>query len=574
VAKSKRETINVLTSEMKLQRLPFEPSWTEIADFLLPYRLRLHLSDYGRGDRRNNRIYDSTASKAMSTLGSGFMLSVTSPGSMWMRLNAQGNTLSEFGAEREWLDAVSLGMMDVFDRRSNLYTTLPSFYQAFAGFGTAAMSVEEDLAGGVVHFRTYPTGSYWIAQDERGTVDTFYREFRMTVRQVFEKFGNEGDYSKHLRDFMDEEKWEEWVDIAHIVYPNQQYTPGSRSPVRKRYSSCWFELGASSATGATGYGSQVENKIMLQKGFDEFPFLVARWDLVEGEVWGIDCPGMAALGDIKSLQVGEKRSWQAIEKHVNPHYIAPTSLRLQGTKGFLPGDTTWVDETQGMQGIRPLHEINPQIQELEAKLEQVRRRIYQTLFYDLFRAFDFLDPRKDVTATEIAERRNEKLAQLVPMLGQLNRAVLKPLIDRSFNIMWRQGLVEPPPPEMQGQNLGIEFLGILAQAQKATFAQPIERLFGSALSVAQATQNPEMLDKLDFDQAIDELGTAWGVPARVVRSDDHVAAIRQARAQQAQQQQALQAVSEGAAAAKNLAQAPMDEDNALSRLAGALGGAE
>ena len=568
---TEREKINIQVSEMKVQRTVFESNWMEIADYLLPYKLRMNLSDNGRGDRRNTKIFDSTGCKAIETLGAGFMLAVTSPGSAWARLEAEGIDAVEYGPEKIWLDSTNRKMMKVFDG-SNVYGTLNEFYVNFAGFGTAAMSIEETLDGKVIHSRVYPTGSYWIAQNEYGVVDTFYREFRMTVWQLWKKFGPEGDYSQAVKSMMDNGQWQEWIDVGHMVSPNVAYDPRSKARGRKQFSSCWYEIGMSSYSGAQmAYAAQVENKFLFKSGFDKFPFLVARWNLVEGEVWGIDCPGMTALGDLKSLQIGERRSWQFIEKGYNPHFVGPTALKTQGSKGYLPGDTTWIDETQGGASLRPLHDINPGwVSPLEQKLTETRRRIYQDLFYDLFRAFDFIDPAKDITATEIMERKNEKLAQLVPMLGQLSRSTLKPLIDMTFDIMWKQGMLDEPPSSLAGKNLSVEFIGVLAQAQRASVASPVEQLIGMMLPFAQLDPNAvPLFDKIDFDQAIDEIAHAKGVAATVVRSDEQVAAIREGRAQAMQNAQQMQAIEQGAKAAKDLAQAPMEGDNALTRLVGA-----
>jgi hypothetical protein len=82
--------------------------------------------------------------------------------------------------------------------------------------------------------------------------------------------------------------------------------------------------------------------------------------------------------------------------------------------------------------------------------------------------------------------------------------------------------------------------------------------------------HPDVLDKFNTDQAIDEVGTDWGIPASIIRSDDEVAAIRQQRAQAQAQAQKLAAMEQMSQTAKNLGQAPLSgpdgEDNALGAL--------
>lgn len=561
---TKRQKIDLTTSELKLQRVQYEPHWKDVSQYLMPYRLRLQLADQNRGDRRNLSIYDSTATTALSALEGGMMAMITSPAKPWLRLVTKSDPdLVEFGPVKQWLEYVTLDMLSIFSR-SNAYITLPQLYGDMAGFATGAMSIEEHMDD-VIHTRTLPCGSYWIGQDMWGRVNTFYREFRMTVAQLYKKFGKEGAFSQHVQDLIEKHKWQEWVDIAHIVQPNDGYDSDRPMAKYKKFYSCWFEMGSSSKAGRANY-LDGKDGFIKESGFDSFPSLVGRWKVTEGDVYGIDCPGMRAIGDIKTLQIGEKRAWQGVEKIVNPHWIAPTVLKGQDN-GFLPGDTTFLDEFETTRGIRPLYEVNGAfLSPLEEKQKQVRERIYKAFHFDLFRMLDLLDDRER-TATEIAARQGEKIEQLAPTGGHIERDVLRPLIDRTFEIMVKQGRVPPPPEELEGEELDIEYLGVLSQAQKSISVNPIERLVAMVTPLVEV--QPDVLDKIDFDQAIDEAGHSLSIPAKVIRSDEEVAQIRGERAQAMKAQQAMQMAEQGSKAAKNLAQAPMDGDSALKRLMGA-----
>lgn len=561
---TKRQTINICVAEMKNQRTQYEAHWRDISQYLLPYRLRLQLSEQNKGDRRNLSIYDSTAVAAVRTGEAGMMSGFTSPAKRWFRLYVSSDPeMVEFGPVKHWLDEVTNTMMAVFER-SNTYITLPTLYGDMMGFGTGAMSVEEHFDT-VIHTRVFPCGSYWIAQDDWGVVNVFYREFRMTVRQLYQRFGGDADYSEHVRGLAEQRKWEEWVDVGHIIKPNDAANADSPYAKDKKFYSCWYELGASSANRNYLNASNAD-RFLSESGFDSFPILVGRWKQSEGDVYGIDCPGMMAIGDIKTLQLAEKRAWQGVEKIVNPHWIAPTGMQ-QRDNAFLPGEVTWLDEREGMKGLRPAHELNANfLAPLEEKQAQVRQRINEAFHVPLFRMLEFLEDRER-TATEIAERKDEKLTQLVPTIGQVGRGVHNPLIERTFEIMVRQQLVPPAPEELQGAKLDIEYLGVLAQAQKSVQIAPIERLATFVSSMAEV--RPDILDKMDFDQAVDEVATALGVPAAVVLDDDRVAEIRAGRAQAMEQQKALEVVAEGSKAVKNLATSPTGEDNALTRLTGA-----
>lgn len=204
--------------------------------------------------------------------------------------------------------------------------------------------------------------------------------------------------------------------------------------------------------------------------------MAPRWEVAGEDSYGTDCPGMMSLGDNKQLQVGEKMSAQAVEKMIKPPMIGPTSLRQQKAS-ILPGDITYVDTREGMQGFRPAHEINFNISALEAKQDQVRMRIKSAYFEDLFLMLASSD-RRQITASEIDERHEEKLLALGPVLEQLNQDLLDPLIDNAYAIMDAQGYIPPAPEEIAGQALKIEYVSIMAQAQKLISIGSVDRFSG------------------------------------------------------------------------------------------------
>lgn len=565
--RNSRQLKNSLIRQMKANRQSYEPQAAEIASYLLPYRHRISLTDQNRGDRRNKLIYDSTANMAVKTLESGVTAGFSNPTKRWIRGVPSDPGLYEFKKARQWFDHVADVVMSITNG-SNYYSTMPTMYGDMAGFGTGVVTTEEIPGRKVIHTRVLPFGTYWIGQDDESNVDTFFREFRMTVRQAYTRFGEAATFSHHVQNLIDRKDWEEWIDIGHLIEPNQNYSEtASLDSRRKLFASCWFELGSSSKTGAGGYAGEVSNsdEYLAESGFDSFPVHVGRWTLTEGDVYGIDCPGMTALGDIKSLQIGEKRSWQAIEKYVNPHWVADPALRGQD-HGFIPGEITWLSEHDGQKKIRPIYEAPPQIEPLEAKLANVKDRIYDAFHTKTFRMLQMLDDRER-TATEFTSRLEEGRALLVPMAGQVVRGVLIPQINRIYQIAVKREMIRPAPPELEGLDFAWEFLGPLAQAQQAATVTPVEQVIAFAGSLVGV--DPAIFDKIDTDQAVDIIAAARGAPWDMIRDDDEVAEIRAQRAKKQQAAAALQMVKEGAVAAKNLGAAPMDTDNALSRIAGA-----
>lgn len=558
---SPRQKIDLLVKELETGRTSYEPQWREIADFLLPYRLRLNLSDNARGDRKNARIYDSTAVFAVDTLESGLMTMACDPSSKWFELTTKDPDRAEFGPNKQWLEFVSEAALGVMDN-ANSYVTMPTLIGNMAGFGTAVMSIEEHFQT-VIHTRALPTGSFWIAQDEWGVVNTLYRKFRMTVRQLYLRFGKNGDFSSTVQKFIDGSKWEEWVDIGHMVYPNEEYVEGKQSRKNKRFKSCWFELGSYSNMA----GAKVEDKFLYEAGFDSFPYLCGRWEMTEGDVYGVDCPGMKSIGDNKGLQIYQKRGGQYLEKGVMPHWLAPIGLKGTLDHGFLPNETSYITEREEGKSVRPAHEVNPAFMNpLLEREAQVRERIYTAFSTRLFRMFD-LSPEREMTATEVMERKRELLGQFPKMYANFQRYVLRPKIDRTLEIMFRQNLLPPPPPDLQGHELDYKYNGQLAQAQKMQGVNPIERVLATFIPMTK--DKPDIWDKMNLDQMIDEIATRLGVPASCIRDDDAVEAIRAERQKAMAAQQQMAMLEQASKTAKNMGQAQVTEDTALGAMVGA-----
>jgi hypothetical protein len=564
--KSKRHQLEALRSQLYNELTSFIPTFKDLADYVSPRRIRLTGSDVNKGDRRNQKIVDSTATLSLRTLQAGMMSGVTSPARPWFRLTTPDPELAEFGPVKEWLHLVQ-GRMGTSFLRSNLYNSLPTVYGDQGLFATAAMMVEKDKEN-VMHTRVFPVGSYMIAQDSRGRVNVFMREFRMTVRQLVDTFGEKrngkyiwDNFSEYVKRQWDECNYETWVDVCHAITPNADYKIGSIVDKEMKFSSSYFERGQTQ--GNTPRGSE-ENKFLRESGYDYFPVLCPRWEVAGEDVYGTNCPGMVALGDVKMLQVVEKRIAQAIEKMINPPIVAPMSMKNSALT-ILPGGISYGDMRENGQGFRPAHEVRAPLQEIEQKQIQTRERIRRALFEDLFLMLANSD-RRQITAREIDERHEEKLLALGPVLEQLNQDLLDPLIDITFDLHLKQNLIPPPPEELHGVALKVEYVSILAQAQKFVGRAGIDTFAGFCSQIVQLS--PPTMDKLNLDQFVDVYADITGVPPTLVRTDEEVAEIRAGRAQEQQQQQQMAMMQQGALAAKDLSQAKLEGTDVLSRALG------
>lgn len=541
---TKRQEFEILRASLNSERSSFISHYRDLADYILPRRPQFTVTDTNRGDRRNQKIVNSTATLSARTTRSGMMSGITNPSRPWFRLTTADPDLAEISAVKVWLHVVSDRMTTVF-LRSNLYNILPVIYGDLSVFATAAMGVEEDLSGDVMRFNAFPIGSYYIANNDKLEVRTFFREFRLTVRQIVEKFEWD-NISSHVQNYYNRKQLDTWVDVCHVITTNIDYDP--KKIDSKQYASVYYETGGQ---GSSANYMGKEDKLLKESGYSYFPVLCPRWETTGEDVYGTECPGMVALGDVKALQLMEKRYAQALEKKINPPMIAPSFMKSNKVT-ILPSDITYVDEREGMKGFRPAHEVNLNLTELDAKILSHEERIRRCFFEDLFLMLANTD-RREITAREIDERHEEKLLALGPVLEQLNQDLLDPLIDITFTIMNNQGLIPEAPPELQGQPLKVEYISLMAQAQKLVGVGGVEKFAGFVGSLMAATQNPDILDKVDYDQMIDVYGELSGINPSIVRSDDAVAEIRGQRQKAMAAKAKMEAMANMATMAKDLA---------------------
>lgn len=536
--------------------------WRELAEFFMPRRGRLTLAgngseQYNRGDKRHNKIIDGTPISARETLSAGMMAGITSPARPWFRNTVADPELRERQDVKTWLADVDRNMRDVL-ARSNFYESAHAFYDEIGTFGTAVMLADEDHED-VVVFRTMTAGEYVIGLDSRGRIDTLIRQFKYTVRQVVQEFGYD-KCSQSVRNQYDNGNVEQWVDLVHVIEPNDERDISKADARGMVYRSIYYEAAH-------------RESLLRERGYRENPILGGRWSVLGGDSYGTS-PAMNALGDAKALQVQERRKALAIDKMVDPPLNVPVEMRNAGIAS-IPGGINYYTQAGGQRpGITPAHEPNGTI--LSPLLEdeqQLRERINRFMFADLFLMLANSD-RRQITAREIEERHEEKLLMLGPVLERLNSEFLNRLIDRLFGIMLRAGLIPPPPEVLQGLTLKTEYISVLAQAQKQVALGGLDNFLQRAQAVFAV--NPSTMDKIDFDQIIDETGDMLGVSPRIIRSDDDVAAKRAGEQQQQQMQQMAamaKPMTDVAGAVTKMAGTETAENSVMAQVANAAAGA-
>lgn len=528
-----REKVQSRWDALKEERSSWMSHWKDISEVLLPRAGRFLPTENNRGGRAAFRkILDSTGTRALRTLSGGMMSGMTSPARPWFRLTTFNPELDESYEVKVWMSQVTSLMQMVF-YKSNTYRALQMAYEELGAFGTSATLIYDDFDR-VIHCHPLTIGEFAIATDSRGRVNTVYREFRMTVAMLVQEFGL-ANVSRAVKDMYDRGQLDEWVEVINAIEPRTERDPRKTDAKNMPYLSVYFEK------------SGDKGKVLHETGFTEFPAMCARWSVTGGDIYGTS-PGMEALGDLCQLQQMQFRKSQAIDYKVHPPVLIPSEMKNMGTQ-FLPGGVIPYSNAQQAQQIRSAYMVDLDLNSLLVDIQDVRQRINEAFYRDIFMLM-VNSTDKTMTATEVTERHEEKMLLMGPVLERLNAEMLDPLINIVFNKLVQADLLPPLPEDLQGQQLNVEFISILAQAQKAISTNSVDRMFSVLGNLAG--MRPDIVDNVDLDFWPQWYADALGVDPRFIVSGKKVAVIREQRAQADQQAAAMEQLQGATQAAKNM----------------------
>lgn len=527
------------------------PSWTEIRDNIAPRRGIFSGSNPNDGALINHRkLIDDTPQKDLGILASGMSSGLTSPSRPWFKLTLEDQELMDIEAVRNWLATAEEMIYGIF-AKSNIYEMFYNIYEELGAFATGAAALVEDFKT-VVRAQNYTIGEYYLGFGSDGRLNSFAREESMTAEQMVQEFGEE-NVSAKVRDAVRENKLTARFIVRHIIEPNTDRAMDKVDFGNMPFRSVYWE-----ASGTEG--------ILQKRGFEDFPIVGPRWGVTRScDSYGSASPGWNALGNAKMLQKLHSKKLLGVEKSIDPPMQVDATV--SGQVNTLPGGLTHFSGTLPNAGLKPAYLVNPNIPAINETIEDTRHQLDASFYTDMFLMMS-RDDRSNVTAREVIERHEEKLLLLGPILVKLQSELHNPVITRTFNVAMRNNLLPPPPLELQGRDIKIEYVSILAQAQKMLTTSPIEDTVSFAGSLAGAF--PEVLDNVDSDAALRIVAEAKGANPKILRSKDAVASIRQAR-QKAQQAQAqAQDAAAAVAGAETLSKTQMGKGNALDALIGSM----
>ena len=498
---------------MEGERKTWESTWQEVSDNLLGRRnFQTQFAQGGR--QRLDRIYDGTGMRSHNTFVALVSSLLTNPATEWFLLATTNPALMKIRRVALWVQGAQEHLRNAFnDAKAGFQPHMHEMYTDEIAFGTGAIAVMEDPSEGL-YFHSHNLAEVFLEEDHRGRIDTVYRKTKLTARQVEQKYpGKSMTAAKAIASNQDATK----LTVVQALFPNPDLHRGG------------FQKPIASVHIVADNGKA---ELLREGGFHEMPLLTPRWEKDAGELYGRG-PGIYALPDQKMANQMNKTMLKAGQKAVDPPWMVSNRGDMSTLRTFAGGVTS----------VR--FDGNPKgpIEALESKakfpigIELLKARqtaIEGTFHVDLLELFR----QPNMTATHVLEIVEQANRALSPVLGRQQTELLEPLVWRSFMIELRSGRMPLPPPELIGQGMKVEYQSPVARAQKKSEKQALREGLVAALEVANT--QPDVLDNYDIDKIARMDWELGSLPVTGMRPVEEVQAIREARAQQVAEQQALQ----------------------------------
>lgn len=516
---------------LEYKRGIWEQHWEEVAQKVLPY---YSTSFYRQGNmtpgvKRNQYQYDTTANAALWKFAAAMESMLTPANNKWHRLRHPDMQLMQRRDVQEWFDNVNDALFYYrYSPHSGYQANQHDGYVSLGAFGTSCLFTDDfkDPTNPKVRglrYRNVHLGELFFATNFQGQVDKVFRRFKMTLRQIAQRFGLENFPETYLNQLKDKPETE--VQIIHAVMPRDKtkLTPPVNS---KDYRYASF------------YVLRDSCNLLSEGGYRCMPYSTARYITAPGELFGRS-PAMNVLPAINVLNEEKKTMIKQGHRAVDPVLLAHDDGVIDGFS-LKPGAVNYGGvNADGRALVHVLPTGNVAVG--KDMMDDERMAINDAFLVTLFQ---ILVETPQMTATEVLERAREKGALLSPTMGRFQAESIGPQIEREFDLLAWQELIPPPPQALveAGAEYQVEYDAPLNRAMRADEAAGTMRTIQWAAEIATQTQDPTVMDWFNTDAIVPELMQVNGAPFRYIRDPKEVEQMRQGRKAAQEQQQLLQSM--------------------------------
>jgi Bacteriophage head to tail connecting protein len=511
------------------KRSVWDSFWEDLADYAMPRKSEF----MNKSQRltpsvhRNTVLFDGTMVYANMVLANGCMSYLTPADARWFSFDSPAFLKGVDSVEQYYRRCTEIAMLEL--ARSNFYTEAHELYMDRGCFGTGVLHCETGKRS-FLNFRKFDIGTFSIAEDDEGYVDTLSREFYLTVRQAVQWFGKEGvsDTIQKLFDSGQAEQLEREFCFIHQIFPRaaDEIEFGKRDVRNMPIASVYIEKDKKLVVRESGYTEQPFFATRYLKWYSEMPY---GWS-----------PAWVALPEARQLNFLQKQLDALAELTAFPRFLIPDThegevdFRASGVTYYDPANPNAIPREWATGGR---YDIG------KDRVVEKQKAIDKAFHVDLFQMFANLD-RPQMTAREVAERAGEKLIQFSPTFARLTTELFTPLLRRVFSLLTRNGRLPPPPKEVIQQSPGGEaflpepevvYSSKIALAIKSLENASLMNTFELWMPISQG--KPEVFDNVNWDETFRDSVRNAGLPARWLVEMEEVQQIRQKRQEEMERMQ-------------------------------------
>lgn len=490
-------------------RANLDTMWQEIAELMYPAHANFIYQGTG-GEKRMQKVYDSAAIHSNELLSSGLFSLLTSSASKWFEIRPVNWQLYQIKAVQDYLSTISRIMYHEINRPvAGFNTAMHENYLGYGVFGNLTTFVEELPEKQSLLFQALPLYECYYSQNQHGTVDTLYRKYTRTIEQLIRKFDKE-NISPAVQKLANDNKLDKPIECLHLICPRETANMLSMKATDKPFASVYIEC--------------KEKHVIHEGGFDELPFMAARFYKESFETYGRG-PGATTLPDVKMLMRVAQVTIRAMQKSTDPPIMLPDGGFLKPFR-TTPGGINYY--RKGRVNLKNDIDILPTgnaVLGMEYS-DSLHRRIREAFFVDQLQ----LTQGPQMTATEVMQRTEEKLRLMGPLLGRIQMELLGPMIIRVHNILKRMGKFPDPPMELNEEDVKIVYTSPIARAQEQVEANGLMRAFSVIEPLMKYDPQSNMMDVFNTDEMAKGVFEMFSVNSKFINDDKTIKGIRKSRA--------------------------------------------
>ena len=523
------EIINLRNIELSAQS-NIRNLWQDTSNFIYPY-VQI-TSKFESGTRRTREIYDITPMQDSEDMVANLKHILFPAGQVFFAIKVGNNTKLPDNIQRYISMLTEVAHDSIFN--SNFITELDEVLRSLINFGPASIFSEWTVKTGL-NYRNAVIGTYQLIENSKKLVDGIIITIEYTPRQAIEEFGDKAG-EKVIEASNDPKKSNTKFKYIYIIQPREKINPNLSRKLNSNMP--WEEQVV----------NELEKIIVFESGYPQFPYHTARWKRPANEKDGRGI-GTEILPQIKVLNRMNRDFNEVGNKWANSAMDVLSSF--DGTYRTFPGARNTVRE---LPSAAPVNQgLNGNFNITVEALKMQRDIIDRSFFKNAFNPIDDLTGDRRTTL-EIRERIRGTWPKIGTPISRIWYEQIAPLVERSILLLIANGVVERPPPELEGINFGLDFVGPFAlelRSQQSKAFQEWAFVVGELESVF-----PGAIDNVDSDDAIMRLGRTLGVNTEDMASEEQRTEKREARALKEKQQLELAAMQAGGQAYGQTTTAP------------------